>query len=239
MKMLCSKAITYSVEIALRPERKPAKASAPFYKRNACAPRFVARRHALRGPLILIIENARVEKRQMYQSSYLSLIPYHEEPLQNGVAPSYEQHYHQTMIQMRQKNLSSFSAQSKMPFALKQRQIELPMLEYSVSMAQSSPKWRQVIVSALLENIENGPGHLSVHRAKDALKQIASSIGYASLCEMLHSHDLNEAKQAIQLLGWLKNSRAALTLLRTLESDHKLNHLIAAVVEQHYSSYKT
>ncbi len=149
----------------------------------------------------------------MLQSTNLPQIPYIAEPLGDSTFTNCEQQYHLAMVEIRQRYLSSFSAESKMPFALKQRQIELPMLEYSVSLALSSPKWRQVVVRALLENIEKGPGHLSVHRAKDALKQIASSIGITNLSSMINSPDQTEAEQAAHLLGWLKNPRAAQPLL--------------------------
>ena len=174
----------------------------------------------------------------MIQSSNLPQIPYIAEPLGDSAFTSCEQQYHLAMVEMRQRNLSSFSAESKMPFALKQRQIELPMLEYSVSLALSSPKWRQVIVRALLENIEKGPGHLSVHRAKDALKQIAASIGLANLSSMLYSQDLTEAEQSAHLLGWLKNPRAAQPLLASIQRGHSFGKLISSIVEQHYPDYK-
>lgn len=125
-----------------------------------------------------------------------------------------------------------------MPFALKQRQIELPMLDYSVSLAMSSPKWRQVVVRTLLENIQQGPGHLSVHRAKDGLKRIAAGIGVTNLSAMLQSSDKREAEQAAQLLGWLKNLRAAQPLLKALENNHQSGKVISDVIDQHYRSYK-
>lgn len=124
-----------------------------------------------------------------------------------------------------------------MPFALKQRQIELPMLKYSVSLAMSSPRWRQVVVRTLLDNIQKGPGHLSVHRAKDGLKQIAAAIGVSNLATMLNSQDKLEADQAAQLLGWLKNARAVQPLLRALEDGHQSSNVISEVLEQHYSSH--
>ena len=125
-----------------------------------------------------------------------------------------------------------------MPFALKQRQIEQPMLEYSVALALSAPRWRQVVVRALLENIEKGPGHLSVHRAKDALKQIASSIGLTNLSSMLHSQEQIEAEQSAHLLGWLKNPRAALPLLDSIQRGHASSKLISTIVQQHYPDYR-
>ncbi|CAN5366389.1 hypothetical protein BH10CYA1_BH10CYA1_19620 [soil metagenome] len=174
----------------------------------------------------------------MLQGANLPQIPYIAEPLGDSTFTSCEQQYHLAMVEMRQRNLSSFSAESKMPFALKQRQIELPMLEYSVSLALSSPKWRQVVVRALLENIEKGPGHLSVHRAKDALKQIAASIGLTNLSSMIYSHEQTEAEQAAHLLGWLKNPRAAQPLLDSIHREHLGNQLITKILELHYPAYK-
>lgn len=174
----------------------------------------------------------------MLQGTNLPQIPYIAEPLGDSTFTSCEQQYDLAMVEMRQRNLSSFSAESKMPFALKQRQIELPMLEYSVSLALSSPNWRQVVVRALLENIEKGPGHLSVHRAKDALKQIAASIGLTNLSSMLHSHDQTEAEQAAHLLGWLKNPRAAQPLLALLHRGHQSSKLLSNIMQQHYPAYR-
>ncbi|RTL45445.1 MAG: hypothetical protein EKK48_03125 [Candidatus Melainabacteria bacterium] len=174
----------------------------------------------------------------MLQISSLAPIPIIAEPPGNSDSTAFEQHYHETLSMMRQTKLSEFAADSKMPFALKQRQIELPMLEYSVALARSSPKWRQVIVKSLIENIEQGPGHFSVHRAKDALKQIALAIGIPNLSSMLKSQDLTESEQAAELLGWLKNSRAAQPLLMSLKSDHPLRQRIGDIVGQHYSQYR-
>jgi hypothetical protein len=174
----------------------------------------------------------------MFQHSHLTHVPFAAKPLDNCDPTNYEQQYHLDMVAMRQRNLSSFSAESKMPFALKQRQIELPMLDYSVSLAMSSPKWRQVVVRALLENIQQGPGHLSVHRAKDGLKRIAAGIGVTNLSAMLHSSDKREAEQAAELLGWLKSLRAAQPLLKALETDHQSSKVISNVIDQHYRSYK-
>lgn len=125
-----------------------------------------------------------------------------------------------------------------MPYALKQRQIELPMLEYSVSLALSTPKWRQIVVRALLENIEKGPGHFSVHRAKDALKQIAAAIGTQNLSLMLHSQDALESEQAAHLLGWLKNLRAAQQLFAASRAGHGNLAVVNRVIEQHYRAYR-
>ncbi len=161
-----------------------------------------------------------------------------QEPLDSISSTTYEQQYDRLMIEMRQQNLLSFSADSKMPFALKQRRIELPMLEHSVSLAMSSPKWRQVVVQALLENIENGPGHLSVHRAKDALKRIASFIGLIRLTSMIDSQNAVESNQAAHLLGWLKNPRAARTLIIAMDQNHALRQTIEDVLSQHYNLYK-
>lgn len=174
----------------------------------------------------------------MLHGTNLPQIPFIAEPLGDSAVTSCEQQYHLAMVSMRQRNLSSFSAESKMPFALKQRQIELPMLEYSVSLALSSPKWRQVVVRALLENIEKGPGHLSVHRAKDALKQIAASIGLTNLSSMLYSQNRIEAEQAAHLLGWLKNPRAAQPLLASTKQDRLFDQLISTILELHYPAYK-
>lgn len=172
----------------------------------------------------------------MLQSSGLAQIPFIAEAFDNA-ATTFEQKYHLAMFGMRQRNLSSFS-ESRMPFALKQRQIELPMIDYSVTLALSAPKWRQVVVQALLENIAKGPGHLSVHRAKDALKQIASSIGLNNLVSMMASPDPIESAQAVHLLGWLKNARAANPLVDSYRNGHPCSELIAAVVAQHYPAYE-
>ncbi len=174
----------------------------------------------------------------MLNSTNLPHLPYLAEPLSENTFIDHDEQYHLAMIEMRQRNLSLFSAESKMPFALKQRQIELPMLEHSVSLALSSPKWRQVVVRALLENIEKGPGHLSVHRAKDALKQIAASIGLNNLSSMLDSGDRTEAEQTAHLLGWLKNPRAAQPLIASIQQGHRSSDLIAKVLERHYPDYK-
>jgi hypothetical protein len=174
----------------------------------------------------------------MLQINNLIQIPCMAEPLCTNASTSFEQQYHLAMVEKRQRNLSSFSAESRMPFALKQRQIELPMLEYSVRVALSAPKCRQVVVRALLENIEKGPGHLSVHRAKDALKQIANAIGMNNLAAMLSSTDPMEAAQAVELLGWLKNSRAAIPLLDAQIRGHHCAELIKRVVVQHYPAYE-
>ena len=173
----------------------------------------------------------------MLHSTNLPHLPYLAEPLGESTFVDYDEQYHLAMVEMRQRNLSSFSAESRMPFALKQRQIELPMLEYSVSLALSSPKWRQVVVRALLENIEKGPGHLSVHRAKDALKQIAASIGLANLSSMLYSADRTEAEQTAHLLGWLKNPRAAQPLIISIQQGHQARDLISIILERHYPDY--
>lgn len=174
----------------------------------------------------------------MLQLDHLAHIPSIAEPLQNEGSANREQQYHATMTQMRQANLASFSSDSRMPFALKQRQIERPMLEYTVSLALSSPRWRQIIVDTLIENIERGPGHFSVHRAKEALKQIASAIGVANLSSTLKSQDTAEARQAANLLGWLKNPDAARLLQKSLQSNHPLQSEISAVISRHYGQYR-
>lgn len=138
---------------------------------------------------------------------------------------------------MRQRNLSSFESDSRMPYSLKQRQIELPMLEFSVEKALSSPKWREIVVAAMLENVEKGPGHLSVHRAKQALKQIASAIGIRNLTDLLNSHDPIQCHQAAHLLGWLKNPRAARPLLQALDNKHASSAAIMEVMQTHYFEY--
>jgi hypothetical protein len=173
----------------------------------------------------------------MLHSSGLIQIPFMAEALDDNAAITFEQKYHLAMQEMRQRNLSSFT-ESRMPFALKQRQIELPMIDYSVTLALSAPKWRQVVVRALLENIEKGPGHLSVHRAKDALKQIAASIGLNNLVSMMSSTDPTESAQAVHLLGWLKNARAANPLVASYRKGHPCSDLIASVVAQHYPAYE-
>ncbi len=174
----------------------------------------------------------------MLHSTNLPHLPYFAEPLSESTFVDCDEQYHLAMIEMRQRNLSSFSAESKMPFALKQRQIELPMLAYSVSLALSSPKWRQVVVRALLENIEKGPGHLSVHRAKDALKQIAAAIGLSNLSSMLYSADRTEAEQTAHLMGWLKNPRAAQPLVASIKQGHRSCDVFSKILERHYPDYK-
>ena len=84
--------------------------------------------------------------------------------------------YDAAMVDIRLRVLQSLSA-SKMPTNLKQRYIEQEILKQSVAHALSSAAMRRKVVEALLENVEKGPGHLSIHRAKRALKEISARLG--------------------------------------------------------------
>lgn len=148
-----------------------------------------------------------------------------------------EQQYHDVMTSMRQQKNTALNAEGKLPFALKQRRIEQPMLDYSVEKALSAATWRRIIVQSLIENVEKGPGHFSIHRAKDALKKIAASMGMSKLASQLNSTNPVDVEHAAHLLGWLKNPRAAMPLLAACEKRHPQTKEILAVLTTHYVDY--
>jgi hypothetical protein len=134
------------------------------------------------------------------------------------------------------KHYAGICLARKISFALKQREIEMPMVEYAVSFARASIVRRHAAVERLTENVELGPGHLSVNRAKQALKEIASATQLKQLVFELKSEDTTFAWQAAQLLGWLKDSKAIDPLLDVYtSSDQSLRPAIAKILRHHFS----
>lgn len=83
-----------------------------------------------------------------------------------------EKLYDELMVISRRSTLQELS-NSKMPVSLKQRYAELRMIDITVAVFARNPHSCAVILTRLTENIAHGPGHFSVHRAKQALRRIA------------------------------------------------------------------
>ncbi len=129
-------------------------------------------------------------------------------------------------------------ASSKMPTNLKQRYIELEILKESVDLAISSETMRRVIVEALLDNVEKGPGHLSIHRAKRALKEISRRLGLNCLNQILQSRDFTDRTHAAHLFGWSKSRKAYRMLLQIHRTaDCQTQEIILLVLRKHYAFF--
>lgn len=143
--------------------------------------------------------------------------------------------FDRAMTELR-RHYASQCAGKKLSFALKQRQIEARLVEYAVSFSGMSISHRQAVVHKMTENVGLGPGHLSVNRAKQTLKLIAASTGLKSLLFELKSEDTSFCWQAVQLLGWIKDSKAIDPLLDAyVAGDDSIKSAIAATLRRHYS----
>jgi hypothetical protein len=144
--------------------------------------------------------------------------------------------YDAAMVSIRVRVLQSLS-DSKMPTNLKQRYIEQEILRESVDLAVSSAQLRRPIIETLLENVEKGPGHLSIHRAKRALKEISARLGLKFVSELLYAHDYTDRCQAAHLLGWLRSVRATKALLQAHRmADEQTREVILVVLKKHYAA---
>lgn len=146
-----------------------------------------------------------------------------------------EADFDRAMTELR-KHYATECLGKKLSFALKQRQIESRLVEYALSFARMSISHRQAVVHKMTENVDLGPGHLSVNRAKQALKLMAASTGLKSLLFELKSEDTNFCWQAVQLLGWLKDSKAIDALLDAyVAGDEPIRSAISAILRRHYA----
>lgn len=144
--------------------------------------------------------------------------------------------FDKAMVELR-KHYANQCANKQMSFALKQRFVEAPMVEYAVSYSLSSLTRRQVAVRRLVENVEKGPGHLSVNRAKQALKEIGSSVGFKNLLAELQSNDARCRWQAAHLVGWLKDAKAIDPLIDVyIVGDDDMRQAIDSILRRHFSN---
>jgi hypothetical protein len=170
------------------------------------------------------------------QTFSLPLTPFVAPTIEAAVAPAVAFEYDAAMVATRVRVLHSLS-ESKMPTNLKQRYIEQEILRESVDLAVSCADMRRTIVEALLENVDKGPGHLSIHRAKRGLKEISARLGLKFVSELLHAQDQMDRCQAAHLLGWSKSVRATKTLLQAHRTaDSQTRDVILRVLKRHYAA---
>ena len=133
------------------------------------------------------------------------------------------------------RSIYSASTLNTMPTALKLKACETPMLALALEYSARSPQWQALIVRMMHDNVETGTGHLSVNRAKQAIKDIAKQAGYKQIKADLTDHDPSVRKAAIIMLGWLKNEKCVTPLLDAYDSlpeDEK--QLVIAQLQEHY-----
>jgi hypothetical protein len=170
------------------------------------------------------------------QTFSLPLTPFVAPPIEAAAAPAVAFGYDAAMVATRVRVLHSLS-ESKMPTNLKQRYIEQEILRESVDLAVSCADMRRTIVEALLENVDKGPGHLSIHRAKRGLKEISARLGLKFVSDLLHAQDHTDRCHAAHLLGWSKSIRATKTLLQAHRTaDSQTRDVILLVLKRHYAA---
>lgn len=141
----------------------------------------------------------------------------------------------QALRHMRESSLSGLSA--SLPTALKLRYTEEPVLGLAVELAAGPVEVRAAVVLMLFENIAGGCGHLSINRAKQALKQIARMDSAEALGEELANDSAVRRKAALVLLGWRKQERALAQILdyfEVLSRDEQA--LASAILTEHYKT---
>jgi hypothetical protein len=165
----------------------------------------------------------------------LPLTPFAPQPTE-AAASAVAFEYDAAMVATRVRILHSLN-DSKMPTNLKQRYIEQEILRESVDLAVSCAAMRREIVEALLENVDKGPGHLSIHRAKRALKEISARLGLKFVSELLQAQNYSDRCQAAHLLGWSKSTRATKALLLAHRTaDSQTRQVILLVLKRHYAA---
>ncbi len=113
---------------------------------------------------------------------------------------------------------------------------EEPLVNYIVDYASKNRTNRFIAVRALLDNIATGCGHLSVNRAKQAIKAIAKNSGHERLARELQHPSANVREQAAELLGWLKVPRAIEPLIRAYSiATGRERTVLNTVLERHYA----
>jgi hypothetical protein len=135
-----------------------------------------------------------------------------------------------------QRVVAGAAVTSSMATAQKLKTCETPVLELFLEFGRL-PQLMPFVVRLLADNVDSGSGHLSVNRAKQALKELAKSIGFAALVGELASLDSERRSAAIYMLGWLKQERAIEPLVcHFAAADCAEKELVSAVLETHYSS---
>lgn len=135
-----------------------------------------------------------------------------------------------------QRVVASAAVNYSMATAKKIKTCETPVLELFLEFG-GMPQLMPFVVRLLTDNVDSGSGHLSVNRAKQALKEIARSLGFAALVGELASLDTERRSAAIHLLGWLKQERAIEPLVcHFAAADCAEKKLVSSVLETHYIS---
>lgn len=133
------------------------------------------------------------------------------------------------------RSIYSASTLNTMPTALKLKACETPMLALALQYSARSPQWQALIVRMMHDNVETGTGHLSVNRAKQAIKDIARQAGYKQIKADLTDRDPAVRQAAIIMLGWLKNEKCVTPLLDAYESlPPAEKQMVIAQLQEHY-----
>jgi hypothetical protein len=135
-----------------------------------------------------------------------------------------------------QRVVAGAAVSGSMATAQKIKTCETPVLELFLEFGRL-PQWMPFVVRLLADNEATGSGHLSVNRAKQALKELAKSIGFVVLVRELASAVSERRTAAIHLLGWLKQERAIEPLVyHFAAADCSEKELVSSVLETHYIS---
>lgn len=128
------------------------------------------------------------------------------------------------------------STSNSMPTAMKLKSWEVPLLQYALDYSSKSPLNRRIVVRKLVENLEIGSGFFSINRAKQGLKVISKKTGLPTLEWELENGEDDARRAAAHLLGWMKNEKALMPLLKAFcvgpRSDRRV---VGRVLKMHYS----
>ncbi|MBU6451759.1 MAG: hypothetical protein KGS72_08285 [Cyanobacteria bacterium REEB67] len=134
-----------------------------------------------------------------------------------------------------QRAMIASTLSNTMPTALKIKSCEIPLLKLFLEFGSHSPQWRALIVSMLADNVETGSGHLTVNRAKQALKELAKRAGAKMLADELRAESNERRLAAITMLGWLKHERAIEPLVAAYDqAGDREKEEIRNTLETHY-----